>query len=848
MNNSSGNLDYSADSLDELNVATDTALRLVGLTSEFFPSDTRSLAEAQSLLAESLRLRGLLTGEREDITRAVHAAHEAVRLTDTSDSAWYERQFALTEARATLWYLYEEYQTYLTLLGDLETLLTVFAQQGNSTRWEALPPALAVDFSASMVHLVAYYSREAYELFGYTEVLEQALACARQAAAEWADGPMRPAALLNLARTTHWEYYRTGDTALLESAISGMSLVLGSPHLTAEHRWIAQVEYAKLMADRYAERGREEDARTAVELFQKASEDVERKPYDRAEAALGLARAHSATENWTEAVEAYDQAIHLLSLAVGRGMRRRVQESRLVRFQGLGQEAAAVCIELGLLERAVDLLERTRGILLGQALDLRTDVTDLAREHPTLAKEFEQLQFHLQAPGRYDGEVAWFGGQTEALGIVSGRRAAAGLQLDEFLGRVRLLPGFEGFLVPPTIVDVQPGLGDLVVVLVNVAPLRCDALIVSSARVQHVPLEGLDFNEAEKLASSVPVAVAEAMNFARPRARSGAERQLSDTLDWAWRMIAEPVLKALGLTARPSGSAEWPVLHWCLTGALAFLPIHAAYRRPGAADEVMRPFEDSVWNRVVSSYTPTIRSLSRTAGRQTRVGPGDIGRGARDALSVLVVAMPDAVAADDRGHGRTRYGPLPEAAVEAAFIEKCLPSSCTVLGLPNTPQATWESVFGELSKHSWVHFACHAESDPDDPAESHLVLSDHERRPLTVGELSRLDLDADLASLGACSTASVTPRLPDEPFHLAAACQLAGFRRVVGTLWPVYDSDARMVTEHLFSRLVPPPGTPSPSRRRAAASAAVIREVTERLAQAIPDQPSRWAAHMHFGP
>ncbi|KAK4231661.1 hypothetical protein QBC38DRAFT_201157 [Podospora fimiseda] len=45
-----------------------------------------------------------------------------------------------------------------------------------------------------------------------------------------------------------------------------------------------------------------------------------------------------------------------------------------------------------------------------------------------------------------------------------------------------------------------------------------------------------------------------------------------------------------------------------------------------------------------------------------------------------------------------------------------------------------------------------------------------------------------LAYLSACNTAmNASSRLADDSIHLAAACRIAGFRNVIGTLWPVSD-------------------------------------------------------------
>lgn len=56
-----------------------------------------------------------------------------------------------------------------------------------------------------------------------------------------------------------------------------------------------------------------------------------------------------------------------------------------------------------------------------------------------------------------------------------------------------------------------------------------------------------------------------------------------------------------------------------------------------------------------------------------------------------------------------------------------------------------------------------------------------------------------LGYLSACSTSTnQVESLADEPIHLANACQLAGFRHMVGTIWEVSDENYVEVAEILY--------------------------------------------------
>ncbi|MGA2929797.1 MAG: CHAT domain-containing protein [Solirubrobacteraceae bacterium] len=101
----------------------------------------------------------------------------------------------------------------------------------------------------------------------------------------------------------------------------------------------------------------------------------------------------------------------------------------------------------------------------------------------------------------------------------------------------------------------------------------------------------------------------------------------------------------------------------------------------------------------------------------------------------------------------------------------------------------------------WTHFACHAMSNFVNPSASYLLLHDYQKHPLTVVDVARLRLDTELAFLSACATARTGARLPDEAIQLAAGFQLAGYRHVVATLWPIGDRLAVKVAKDIYTTI-----------------------------------------------
>jgi CHAT domain-containing protein len=166
--------------------------------------------------------------------------------------------------------------------------------------------------------------------------------------------------------------------------------------------------------------------------------------------------------------------------------------------------------------------------------------------------------------------------------------------------------------------------------------------------------------------------------------------------------------------------------------------------------------------------------------------------------------------------------------------------------MPGTPDASFASVVEALPEHRWTHFSCHGVSELEDPSASALLLADHQSRRLTVLDLMQARLDeAELAFLSACTTARTGATLPDESIHLATACQLAGYRHVIATLWPVEEDDAARVTKRFYLTLH---DEPADDALAAGGAAAALHAASRRLYAVFATQPSRWAAFTHAGP
>ncbi|MEX3106138.1 CHAT domain-containing protein [Streptomyces sp. ST1015] len=498
-----------------------------------------------------------------------------------------------------------------------------------------------------------------------------------------------------------------------------------------------------------------------------------------------------------EAARMLRAAVEALPECAAQGLAWSDQEQAIVGSRGLVGEATAAHLALGDVEGAVELAELGRGVLLSRRLDARGDVTELAAVSPELADRFEQLGAELD-------RRSWSTGD-ESGGASTVRRSPHDIaeRWDGLLDRIRDLPGFSGFLRPPRIADLRRAATGGTVVLVTVSSLGGDAVLLRPDGVDRVPLPRLTRHDAEThahaLAGLEPVPGEEG----RVVTYVGSGGATPELLEWLWETIAGPVLAALGHTGPSSAGGPLPRVWWVPAGPLGLLPLHAAGVRGGP----------SALDRVVSSYTPTVRALLHARRRPVA-----------ETRTQLAVTMRHTPGMAD----------LTGTAAEAAQL---LAGRADAVALTDG-DATADAVLRALPDADWVHFACHASGHPVTPSRSRLHLYD---APLPVPEISRLGLrSGELAYLSACSTGQAGVFHADEAIHLASAFQLAGYRHVVATLWPVDDTVAAMAARRFYRLLGDSP--------TADGAAHALHETTCRLRDRFPDAPDLWAPFVHSGP
>ena len=102
------------------------------------------------------------------------------------------------------------------------------------------------------------------------------------------------------------------------------------------------------------------------------------------------------------------------------------------------------------------------------------------------------------------------------------------------------------------------------------------------------------------------------------RAGGGGQKDLLEVLAWLWDVVAAPVLEYLGYTAPLDPDTGGRRVWWIPTGPLSALPVHAAGHHLAGTDTVL--------DRVVSSYTPTVRPCATPVQAGNMAVPGACSR------------------------------------------------------------------------------------------------------------------------------------------------------------------------------------------------------------------------------
>lgn len=812
----------STGNMEDLDSAIKEGQRAVGAT----PSDDAiGLARHLSNLGSMLDLRYGHTGNIEDLEAAIQVISQAINTSSKDDPNLRAYQNNLANA------LGRRYER----TGSIEDL-----EKATQLGWQAVEatPKGHVDLTTYLTNLGNLLGWR-YERTGKIDSLEEAIYVGRQAVeATPADHPDLAACASNLGIKLSQRYGRLGDVQDLEDAIRVTKQAVNatprnSPDLAGRlnsfaiqlgqrHKYTGSKEdldeaikvalqavnavpenhfdlatylntWANSLQSRYEYTQKTEDLEEAIrvgrqaidatpkghpdlskrlinlgrrlnflqtnasetlERFRQAWNCLEAPPLVRIQAATMLLQLLETQMDYDGAYKLSIDAINLLPRLHNRFFSLEDQQYVMSLSSGLATHACSLALQTEKSPaEAVELLERGRGVILGLLMHDQSDIAKLKAAHPSLHAQYEDLHMvvNKRANSTSDQEL-----QRAELK----RRYDAGNEIDELIIKIRNQPEFEDFLLGPSGGELREAASVGPIVVINVSNLRCDAILVERHQTRSLPLPQLNSKEIKEKTLQVDIETLQALR-------------------WLWNVAAGPILNALGFTHTPCNDT-WPHVWWISTGPLSKFPIHAAGRHAKGSSE-------SVLDRVMSTYSSSIKAIIHGRRHHAREITSST------SIQALLVAME---------HSPGNSSVLPFATKEVAMLHDWCKSMAFN---PIEPGRNKRDIISHLPHCAIFHFAGHGHTDNDDPLKSYLLLGDEKNDPLTVAALLETNLREHppfLAYLSACGTGRIRDeRFFDESIHLISACQLAGFRHVIGTLWEVIDElcvdMARMTYEEI---------------------------------------------------
>ncbi|KAI0310426.1 hypothetical protein OF83DRAFT_1178560, partial [Amylostereum chailletii] len=538
-----------------------------------------------------------------------------------------------------------------------------------------------------------------FERLGDVTDIDSAIHVQRQAVDLTPEGHAeKPGYLNNLGTSFKLRFERSGDVVDIDSAIHVQRQAVDlTPEGHAEKSMYLN-NLGSSFRRRFKQLGDTVDFHAAVDVYKLSADSPSRPPFYRFHAAHKWAQLLSLPSSTSSPLEAYRVVIALVPRLIwlGSNLNRRYEE--LPTIAKVVTEAVAAAIAAGDLACALEWLEEGRCVVWGQMLQLRTPLDDLRAVDPALANDLDRASRALDAAEMSDGLrlSERKEGTSEEDMTQQYRRIAE--EYEQMVEKARALPGYEDFLRPKRLAHFRAAADSGPVVVVNINKTRCDALILlqRSDVVLHVPLPTLNHEDVagwkDAMLKYLQRSGVRARGM-RQRPVAGEDSIVPTILANLWSKIVQPVLFALGESSGNGRTAgDLPHLTWCATGPLAFLPLHAA----GIYDKAGGP---KVFDYVVSSYTSTLSALVEAGTRARNRSP-----------------TPSVLAVSQVGTGPNS---LPGTVKEIEAIQKIVGNDGLYL---DREGATKDSVLTAMADHNWIHLACHARQNIEDPTKSAFIL------------------------------------------------------------------------------------------------------------------------------
>ncbi|KAE8422467.1 CHAT domain-containing protein [Aspergillus pseudocaelatus] len=485
-------------------------------------------------------------------------------------------------------------------------------------------------------------------------------------------------------------------------------------------------------------------------------------PFGRIRSANRTVRIYIDQSDFEKAYKLVIAAINILPLVHNRSLTLQGQQEVVKVFSGLATDAFSLALKTKQppLE-ALDLLERGRGVILSLLMNDQSDMAKRWDTHPGFSLEVENPLYEMHSP-----TVSLGSGNAAKHHSDSQRGAQGGPEAPP--ENVQSSPTVDPSKKRVTEEEVKEGAARGRIIIVNITSVGSEALVISSTGLKLIHLRDLISDEAREWIKKDMTATS--------GNRGANNKAYLRFLSWLWRVCVKPIFNELEYKVHES-SEEMPRVWWIGIGLASSFPFHAA------GNHLTEPNEST--NSRVLSYTLSLRDLLYTRSREP-LSDQEI-----QCPKLLTVSMATTPGADELD------GVFAETVAVTDIVGNYVHAECL-----SQPDA--DTVKRRLSGCYIAHFACHGVSEPRDPSQSGLLFQtvgdSPEQVRLTVGSLCDTDCSqGQIAYLSACSTAENRSKwLVDEVLHVVSGFQVAGFRNVIGCLWPADD----MFVQRLQSRFI----------------------------------------------
>ncbi|RPA95672.1 hypothetical protein L873DRAFT_1744875, partial [Choiromyces venosus 120613-1] len=280
---------------------------------------------------------------------------------------------------------------------------------------------------------------------GDLDSLQQAIKYGQDAlAATSHDDPDRALQCNNLGERLLRRFKRMGDVEDLQRAIKyGQDALVATPHDHPNRAmWCSNL--GSSLELRLPVLHPVDGFNECVRLYSDAWRCLTSPPRDRIHAAFKHAPLLYSSGKFQESSVILEDAVNLIPSMNLRFLKRDDQQHILSELSGWAVTASSMILQAG--REAYDslkLLELGRGTIMGFAIDSRSDLSDLKRDHRSQFDIFHRLRVEIDSPV----DEIYLVSKRESL--ISRRKEAVD-ELEKTLVFIHSLPGYSGFLLPPS--------------------------------------------------------------------------------------------------------------------------------------------------------------------------------------------------------------------------------------------------------------------------------------------------------------------------------------------------------------------------------------------------------------